>query len=134
MEISFNTQKRCEAADITPHVQKACRQWGGTGLVQIYCPHTTCGVTVNEKFDVAVREDVLQWLDRAVPQKGPYSHAEGNSDAHIKSLLVGNQTMVPVRQGNLLLGRWQGVFFLEFDGPRARTLWVTFIEASEKAG
>jgi secondary thiamine-phosphate synthase enzyme len=89
-------------------------------------------VAVNEKFDPAVREDILQWLERAVPQKGAYSHEEGNSDAHIKSLLVGNQAMIPVRQGNLLLGRWQGVFFLDFDGPRARTLWVTFIEGQQQ--
>jgi secondary thiamine-phosphate synthase enzyme len=132
MEISIHTQKRSEVMDITRNVQQACKQWGGTGLVQVYCPHTTCGVAVNEKFDPAVREDVLAFLERAIPQKGPYIHEEGNSDAHIKSLLVGNQTVLPVRQGTLLLGRWQGVFFLEFDGPRARTLWLTFLAGAEK--
>ncbi len=127
MELTVTTQKRCEIVDITRDVQQACRQWGGTGLVQVYCPHTTCGVGVNEKYDPTVREDILAWLDRAVPEGVSFKHEEGNSDAHIKALLVGSQTMVPVRQGNLLLGRWQGVFFLDFDGPRARTLWLTFM-------
>ncbi len=127
MELSVTTQKRCEIVDITRDVQQACRQWGGTGLVQVYCPHTTCGVGVNEKYDPTVREDILAWLERAVPAGAGFKHEEGNSDAHIKALLVGSQTLVPVRQGNLLLGRWQGVFFLDFDGPRARTLWLTFM-------
>jgi secondary thiamine-phosphate synthase enzyme len=132
MEIALVTQKRCEVIDITRNVQQACRQWGGTGLVQIYCPHTTCSVALNEKFDPTVREDILSWLERAVPEGAGYAHSEGNADAHIKSLLAGNQTLIPVRQGNLLVGRWQGVFFLEFDGPRHRTLWVTFVQSSDK--
>ncbi len=137
MEITLATQKRCEVVDITRNVQQACRQWGGTGLVQVYCPHTSCSVAMNEKFDPTVRQDILGWLERAVPEGAAYAHAEGNADAHIKSLLVGNQVLIPVRQGNLLVGRWQGVFFLEFDGPRHRTLWVTFLasqDRGEKAG
>lgn len=133
MEISVSTKQRCEVADVTRDVQTACRQWGGTGLVQVYCPHTTCGVAVNEKYDPAVRDDLLAWLERAVPHKGPYVHEEGNSDAHIKSLLVGHQACLPVRQGTLLLGRWQGIFFMEFDGPRSRSLWVSFLAGAEKA-
>ncbi len=132
MEISIATQKRCEVVDITRNVQQACRQWGGTGIVQVYCPHTTCGVAVNEKYDPTVREDILAWFEKAVPAGAGYQHEEGNSDAHIKSLLSGNQTCIPVRQGNLLLGRWQGIFLLEFDGPRARTLWVSFMSSGEK--
>lgn len=132
MEISITSKKRCEVLDITRNVQQACRKWGGTGLVHVYCPHTTCGVAVNEKFDPDVRRDVLDWLERAVPPDGVYRHEEGNADAHIKSLLTGSQVLIPVRQGNLLLGRWQGVLFLEFDGPRSRTLWASFIASSEK--
>lgn len=132
MEITLATQKRCEVVDITRNVQQACRQWGGTGLVQVYCPHTSCSVAMNEKFDPTVRQDILAWLERAVPEGAAYAHAEGNADAHIKSLLVGNQVVIPVRQGTLLVGRWQGVFFLEFDGPRHRTLWATFIASADR--
>lgn len=132
MEITLATQKRCEVVDITRNVQQACRQWGGTGLVQVYCPHTSCSVAMNEKFDPTVRQDILGWLERAVPEGAAYAHAEGNADAHIKSLLVGNQVLIPVRQGTLLVGRWQGVFFLEFDGPRHRTLWATFMTSADR--
>jgi len=131
MEIAIQSQQRCQVVDITENVQRACKKWGGTGLVQVYSPSTTCGVAVNEKFDPAVRNDILAWLEKAVPHKGAYSHEEGNADAHIKSLVTGNQTCLPVRAGKLLLGRWQGIFFLDFDGPRSRTLWVTFVASSE---
>jgi secondary thiamine-phosphate synthase enzyme len=130
MELAVVTQKRCEALDITRNVQQACRQWGGTGAVLVYCPHTTASVAVNEKFDPTVAEDILGWFGRMVPEDAGYKHAEGNADAHIKSLLGGNHVLVPVRQGNLLVGRWQGVFFLEFDGPRHRTLWLNFLDAA----
>ena len=132
MEISITSRRRCEVLDITRNLQQACRKWGGTGLVHVYCPHTTCGVAVNEKFDPDVRKDILEWLEKAVPRDGGYRHEEGNADAHIKALFTGAHVSIPVRQGNLLLGRWQGVLFLEFDGPRSRTLWTTFITSSEK--
>jgi secondary thiamine-phosphate synthase enzyme len=128
MEIQIVSQKRCEAADVTRNVQQACRQWGGTGAVLVYCPHTTCGVGLNERSDPTVAGDILKWFEERVPPDTPYGHAEGNADAHIKSLVAGNQVLVPVRQGNLLLGRWQGLFFFEFDGPRHRTLWLTFLQ------
>ena len=127
MELPVATQKRIEAVDITHAVQEACKKWGGTGAVLVYCPHTTAAVTINEHADPDVMRDVLATLAEAAPANGPYSHAEGNADAHVKSVLTGNQAVVPVRGGNLLLGRWQGVFFLEFDGPRHRTLWVHFL-------
>jgi len=127
MEIQVVSQKRCEAVDVTRNVQQACRQWGGSGAVLVYCPHTTCGVGLNEKFDATVAGDILAWLERQVPQGAGYAHAEGNADAHIKTLLTGSQVLLPVRQGNLLLGRWQGLFLFEFDGPRHRTLWVSFL-------
>ncbi len=132
MEITLVTQKRLEVVDITRNVQQICRQWGGTGLVNLYCPHTTCSVAINEKFDPTVRQDIQSWLERAVPADAPYAHAEGNADAHIKALLGGNQVLIPVRQGNLLVGRWQGVLFLEFDGPRHRTLWAHFVPSADE--
>jgi len=127
MEITVVSKNRCEAIDITGEAQEACHRWGGTGALLVYCPHTTAGVAVNEHADPDVMRDVMETLARAVPHAGPYAHAEGNSDAHIKSVLTGNQVAVPVRAGRLLLGRWQGVFFLEFDGPRHRALWLHFL-------
>lgn len=127
MELPVVTQKRIEAVDITQQVQDACKKWGGTGAVLVYCPHTTAAVAVNEHADPAVVRDVLSVLSEAAPANGAYTHAEGNADAHIKSVLTGNQALVPVRSGTLLLGRWQGIFFMEFDGPRHRTLWVHFL-------
>jgi secondary thiamine-phosphate synthase enzyme len=127
MEIPVVSKKRCEALDATEQLQEACRRWGGTGALLVYCPHTTAGVTINEHADPDVMHDVTDTLSRMAPHGGPYSHSEGNSDAHIKSVLAGNQVVVPVRDGRLLLGRWQGVFFLEFDGPRNRTLWLNFL-------
>jgi secondary thiamine-phosphate synthase enzyme len=128
MELPVVTKTRCEAVDITPEAQEACRRWGGTGALLVFCPHTTAGVTINEHADPDVLRDVLGALSRAVPHGGPYAHAEGNSDAHIKSVLTGNQVLVPVQDGRLLMGRWQGIFFLEFDGPRQRTVWLHFFK------
>ena len=127
MELPVATLKRIEAVDITLQVQEACKKWGGTGAVLVYCPHTTAAVAVNEHADPDVVRDILGVLNEAAPANGAYTHAEGNADAHIKSVLTGHQALVPVRGGNLLLGRWQGIFFFEFDGPRHRTLWVHFL-------
>jgi secondary thiamine-phosphate synthase enzyme len=90
-------------------------------------------VALSEKFDSTVPADIMAWLNRQVPEGAGYTHAEGNADAHIKSALLGNQAYVPVRQGNLLVGRWQGIFFWEFDGPRHRTLWIHFLTGTDKA-
>ena len=127
MELTLTTKKRSEIVDVTAAVKKACREWGGTGLVQLFCPHTTAGVAVNENFDPTVKEDLLAALAGLVPHRGGYAHPEGNADAHIKAVLTGNQVSVPVQKGKLRIGRWQGIYFLEFDGPRTRTLWLTFV-------
>jgi len=130
MDIRVRTRRRCEIIDITKEASECCRQVGGSGLLQVYCPHTTAGIAVNENADPSVKEDVLGWLERAVPRDDPrYRHAEGNADAHIKAILTGTQTAVPYRDGTLLLGRWQGVFLMEFDGPRTRKVWVQVISA-----
>lgn len=127
MELPIVSKERCETLDITQQVQEACHQWGGTGALLVYCPHTTAGVAINEHADPDVMRDLMDTLSRMVPHGGAYAHSEGNSDAHIKSVLTGNRVVLPVRGGHLLLGRWQGVFFLEFDGPRHRTLWLHFL-------
>ena len=96
--------------------------------MQVFVPHTTAGITINEGADPAVRSDILRRLEELVPRSGDYRHAEGNSDAHIKSSLMGNSTLVPVQGGKLSTGTWQAVFFCEFDGPRNRKLIVELIK------
>ena len=125
---TFNVQTPDKDAmiDITPRVQEAVRQAGlAEGLVTVYVPHTTAGVTINENADPDVVHDVLGALDRAVPwRQGFYRHGEGNSAAHVKSSLVGCSTAIPVSGGRMVLGTWQAVFFCEFDGPRSRRVVV----------
>lgn len=96
------------------------------GICVLFTQHTTCGLTVNENADPDVQSDMLGFMARLIPQYDPhFNHFEHNSDAHIKSSLVGSSVTVPVVQGKLLLGRWQGIYMCEFDGPRERTVIVT---------
>jgi len=90
----------------------------------VFCPHTTAGVTVNEAADPDVALDLLTALSRVVEQEGPWRHREGNSPAHVKASLVGSSVLLPICQGMLALGTWQGIFLCEFDGPRAREILV----------
>jgi secondary thiamine-phosphate synthase enzyme len=95
------------------------------GLVTVYCPHTTAAITINENADPDVPHDILLTLDKLIPQHlSGYQHNEGNSDSHVKSSLVGCSEQILLKQGNLVLGTWQGVFFCEFDGPRRRTVHI----------
>lgn len=99
----------------------------GDGICLAFTQHTTCGVTVNENADPDVQSDMLGFLRRLIPQYEPnFKHFEHNSDAHIKSSLVGSSVTVPYENGRLLLGRWQGIYLMEFDGPRERQVLVTF--------
>lgn len=125
-QFEVRTQRRDEMADITAQVQQAVRDAGvAEGIVTVWVPHTTAGVTVNENADAAVVHDVLAALDRAVPWEQPfYRHDEGNSAAHVKSSLVGCSTTALVRNGRLVLGMWQAIYFCEFDGPRTRQVVV----------
>ena len=122
------TRRREELVDVTARVQQAVREAGvREGICLVASPHTTCGVTVNEGFDPAVASDAVGHLRAVVPQDGGFAHAEGNSDSHIKTMLVGTSAALPVAGGQLVLGRWQAVFLCEFDGPRDRELWVTVV-------
>jgi len=94
------------------------------GALLVYVPHTTAAVTINENADPTVCRDIIMALDRLVPGSLPFAHSEGNSDAHVKATLVGSSVLVPVADGRLALGTWQGIFFCEFDGPRQRRLIV----------
>ncbi len=122
------TGARTELLEITDQVQDAVARSGvDEGVAWVYCPHTTAAITINENADPTVRRDFLTFIGKEVPHRGDYLHAEGNSDAHIKSILVGASEMVPVASGRLALGTWQGVFFCEFDGPRSRRVQVRVI-------
>jgi len=119
------TRHREEMLDVTEQVRDAVREAGlADGVCLVYSPHTTCAVTVNEGYDPAVMADAVSHLREVVPRESDFEHSEGNSDAHIKSMLVGPSVLLPVTGGELRLGRWQAVFMCEFDGPRERTLQV----------
>ncbi len=129
IEFEVRTRGRDQMIDITSRIAEAISQSGiSEGLVTVYIPHTTAGVTVNENADPSVVDDMLLALDRAVPwQQGFYRHGEGNSAAHVKSSMVGCNSTIPIRGGRMVLGTWQGVYFCEFDGPRTRLAVVTVI-------
>ncbi len=114
-----------ELIDITAQVTEAVRSSGiREGICVVYCPHTTAGLTINERADPNVASDIVNRLSKLVPHNENYAHIEGNADAHIKSTLTGNSVQLIVNNGNLLLGVWQGIFFCEYDGPRNRRVWV----------
>ncbi len=125
MAHTLRTKAREELIDITRTVEEDVSFSGiKEGLCVVYVPHTTAAVTVNEHADPDVRQDILKQLKVLVPKHCDYSHLEGNSDAHIKSSLLGASQTIPVHEGCLVLGTWQGVFFCEFDGPRDRRFYV----------
>lgn len=111
--------------DITGEVQEAITESGvNEGFCIVFCPHTTAAVTINENADPDVKSDFVMGLDKAFPDLDGFDHAEGNSDAHIKSSTVGASETIIISGGRLLLGTWQGVYFCEFDGPRNRKFYV----------
>ena len=122
------TDRRTQLLDVTAQVQNAVSTSEvSQGICYLYVPHTTAGIAINECADPDVARDIEGALDRLVPTTGPYRHSEGNSDSHIKSVLVGASQTVFVENGKLALGRWQGIFFCEFDGPRERRLQVKIV-------
>jgi secondary thiamine-phosphate synthase enzyme len=129
MEILLiNTGAREELIDVTDRLRRLARDKGWRdGLLCVYSPHTTAGVTVNEAADPSVARDIVVNLAAFIPRRGDYRHLEGNSDAHIKTSLMGSSTTLLLDAGELQLGTWQGVYFCEFDGPRSRKLWVKHI-------
>jgi secondary thiamine-phosphate synthase enzyme len=125
-QFSIKTHSRVELFDITSEVAAIVRESGKSeGICTIYCPHTTAAITINENADPDVTADLLKKLNQLVPQQDSYRHMEGNSDAHIKSSLIGSSVQVIVASGELQLGTWQGIYFCEFDGPRHRNVWIT---------
>jgi secondary thiamine-phosphate synthase enzyme len=124
--LEIRTTGREQLVDVTDLVAQAIgRLEPPPPAVLLHVPHTTAGVTINEGYDPAVAEDVLDVLRRLVPRDAGYRHLEGNSDSHVKAIATGSSQLVPVDRGAPMLGRWQRIFFCEFDGPRSRQLWVT---------
>lgn len=128
--IHTQSSRRTECIPITREVNDMIRRQGyRNGVLFLFVPHTTAGITLNEQADPDVARDLEQWFDQLVPPGFPFRHAEGNSDAHLKATLAGSSLSVMVQEGRLLLGTWQGIWFLEFDGPRRRTITGRFIKA-----
>lgn len=128
MKFSVQSRQKTEFIDITDEVREAVSSSGiDNGICMIYVPHTTAGITINENADPTVQSDILNILNRIVPWKADYRHAEGNSPAHVKSTLVGVSQMVAVKDGMLVLGTWQGIYFCEFDGPRVRSVHIRIL-------
>ena len=123
------TQKRTHFEDITDAVKEIVAEEGvKNGICYIYVPHTTAGVFINENADPDVKWDIEKTLEELVPWINDYKHVEGNAAAHIKSVLTGNSVFIPIKNGKLLLGTWQGIFFAEFDGPRDRKVIIKIME------
>jgi secondary thiamine-phosphate synthase enzyme len=128
IELGIATDKRNQFIDITHVVQKAIDDSGAKeGTVEVFVPHTTAAVTINENADPDVKSDILAYLERLIPKNSGFRHSEGNSDAHIKSSLVGVHIAVFISDGRLMLGTWQGIYFCEFDGPRSRHFFIKII-------
>ena len=127
-EFSVTTQKRSQLIDITELVKQSLGELNGATAALVYVPHTTAGVTINEHADPAVARDFETALERIVSEEWPWQHVEEgeeNAPTHIRAAFMGSDVLVPVRDGALALGTWQGIFFCEFDGPRERRVFVT---------
>jgi secondary thiamine-phosphate synthase enzyme len=129
MEIlEVKTARRTQLVDVTDRVRRTVENAGVlSGVCYVFVPHTTAGMMINEHFDPDVATDLEGVFEKLVPRAGLYKHSEGNSDSHAKAALTGTSAMIFVEQGKLMLGRWQGVFFCEFDGPRERKIWVKVV-------
>jgi len=124
--LTVKTRSRTHFCEITSAVVDAVRELNvRDGVVTVFVPHTTAGITINENADPDVTADMDTVLDRMVPWSGGYRHMEGNTAAHVKAAMMGTSVQVIVEDGKLQLGTWQGIYFCEFDGPRTRKVWVS---------
>ena len=129
--LQVSTHSNTELIDITGEIQKFVSESRvKSGLCQIFIPHTTAAVTINENADPSVKRDILMELNKLIPFEDNYHHSEGNSAAHIKSSLLGCSLTVIIEENRLQLGTWQGIYFCEFDGPRSRKVWVKILKDS----
>lgn len=130
-KIVLRTKKQEEMVDITDLVKKVVvNSKVNFGICIVYVPHTTAAITINESWDPSVKEDIINSLSNLIPEHGRYLHVEGNSHAHIKASIIGSSRTVIIQNGTLALGTYQGIFFMEFDGPRTREVYVEIIPKS----
>jgi secondary thiamine-phosphate synthase enzyme len=128
VEFKVKTPERVALIDITDDVKRAVAENGTRdGLCNLFVPHTTASIIISENWDPDVPADMLKQLERIVPREAGYKHSEGNSQAHILSVMLSTSINVPVHDGKLALGRWQGVMLAEFDGPRERSVYVSVV-------
>jgi len=125
--LSIKTTAHRQFVDITADIERLLVEHSlESGVCYLFCPHTTAAITLNESWDPDVRRDMTLALDTIVPQRADFKHAEGNSPAHVKTSLVGSDHFIFVQDSHLILGRWQGVYLAEFDGPRTRQIYIKF--------
>ncbi len=127
--LEIESTKRNDLIDITGEISAAVsRARIESGLCCLYVPHCTAGVTINENADPTVKFDITKKLESMIPRSENYTHSEGNSDSHVKSSIIGTTLTIIIKDGSLVLGTWQGIYFCEFDGPRNRDLYIKLIE------
>lgn len=128
LRLEVKSKNREELIDITPQIAHLVSEYGQNAKAcLVYIPHTTAAITINENADPDVKKDIIKGLGLLVPPNIEFKHSEGNSDAHIKTSLLGCFQIIPVEKGHLKLGTWQGILLAEFDGPRTRQVWVQLI-------
>jgi secondary thiamine-phosphate synthase enzyme len=126
--INISTTKRVDLVNITAQVQKVVSETKvDSGVITVYVPHTTCGITINEGADPDVARDIKFQFGNLIPYQQGYQHMEGNADSHIKTCLVGSSENIIVENGQLVLGTWQSIFLCDFDGPRNRKVYIKII-------
>ncbi len=129
LQIRVSSHAPRELIDITSDVQKIVDQHHmREGILILFVPHTTAGITINEGADPSVQHDILMVLEKLIPRTTSFHHAEGNSDAHVATSLFGSSVTVPVEQGKLVLGTWQHIFLFEGDGPRTRSVYISLLK------
>ncbi len=124
--INIESHRKDEIIDITKEIQELVDI--DEGFIYIYCPHTTAGITINENYDPDVKEDVIRSFNDIVKELSSFRHMEGNSTAHVKSIMTGKTLQIAIENGELVLGRWDGIYFCDFDGPRKRKLKIRIVE------
>lgn len=126
--ITVSTTQRIDLIDITAQVQRVVTEKTiENGIVTVYVPHTTCGITINEGADPDVVRDIKYQLEKLIPYQQGYLHMEGNADSHIKTCLVGSSENIIIEKGELVLGTWQSIFLCDFDGPRTRKIYIKIL-------